>query len=128
MDSHLKQFFDDQQGFIRLTLGGLEERLTNRLENFESKVMAGFQGVDSRLSAHDQQFVGISRRLDAMDQQFVGINRRLDVMDRRFDGIDGRLDGMDARFGRIESDLDEIKRNVRLLVGRKSARPRKPRR
>jgi hypothetical protein len=52
----------------------------------------------------------------------------LSAHDQRFDGIDRRLDAMDARFDRIESDLDEIKRNARLLVGRKSALARKPRR
>ena len=136
MDSHLKQFFDDQQGFISLTVenaekrltalvtdkvGGLEKRLTQRIEQFENKVTALFKGVDSRLSAHDHQFVGINRRLDAVDTRFAGMNRRLDAMDTRFAGIDRRLDA-------IQSDVDEIKRNVRLLVGRKPARPPKPRR
>lgn len=100
MDSHLRQFFDDQQKFITATVGGAEQRLTGRLKKFETEVKAGFKTIDDRLSAHDQ----------------------------RFDGIDRRLDAMDARFDRIDTDLDELKRNVRLLVGRKSARQTKPRR
>lgn len=86
MDSHLKEFFDDQQGFIRDMVGGVEKRFTQRIDKFESEVKSGFKTIDDRLSAHD---------------------RRFESIDRRFDRIDG--------------DLEELKRNVRLLVGRKRA-------
>ena len=107
MDAHLKQFFDDQQGFISLTVenaekrltalvtdsvGGLEKRLTGRLETFETAVKAGFQTIDDRLSHHDQRFAGIDRRLDAIDSQ-----------------------------------LGAITRDLRTLIGRQAARPRKAR-
>jgi hypothetical protein len=108
MDAHLKQFFDDQQGFIRVTVGGLEKRLTDRLEKFETVVTAGFQTIDDRLSAHDHRFDGIDRRLSAHNQRFDGIDRRLD-------GIDGRLDA-------IEGQLRALTRDLRTLIGRKAAR------
>jgi chromosome segregation ATPase len=121
MDAHLKQFFDDQQGFISLTVenaekrltalvtdsvGGLEKRLTGRLEKFETAVKAGFKTIDDRLSAHDQRFAGIDRRLDGID--------------RRLDSIDGRLDAIDSQLGAITRDL-------RTLIGRKTA-ARQPKR
>jgi hypothetical protein len=101
MDAHLKQFFDDQQGFIRVTAGGLEKRLTDRLERFETVVKAGFQTIDDRLSAHDQRFDGIDRRLD---------------------GIDGRLDAIDGRLDGIDGQLRALTRDLRTLIGRTAAR------
>ena len=107
MDAHLKQFFDDQQGFISLTVenaekrltalvtdsvGSLEKRLTGRLDKFETAVKAGFKTIDDRLSAHD---------------------RRFDSIDRRFDGIDDQL--------------RELRRDLRTLIGRKAA-ARQPKR
>ena len=72
------------------SVGGLEKRLTGRLETFETAVKAGFQTIDDRLSHHDQRFAGIDRRLDAIDSQ-----------------------------------LGAITRDLRTLIGRTAARPRK---
>ena len=128
MDSDLKAFFLDNQAFIRVAVGGVEERLTKRLDKFEATVGAGFRAIDNRLAGDDQRLDAIDKRLATHDQRFDAINKRLTTHDQRFDAIDKHLATHDQRFDAIEDDLADIKGSLRALLARSGAKAAKRRR
>jgi len=108
MDKDLKDFFDDQQKFISMAIGGLEERLSGRiakgegrlgkvedrlgkveerLERFERNVKIGFRVLDGRIGHLDRRLQQVDVRLNRMDRrmtrEFAGIRKTLATLVRQ---------------------------------------------
>jgi chromosome segregation ATPase len=65
--------------------------------------------MDEELRAYlDRRFDGIENRLTSHDQRFGDIDKRFGEIDRRFGEIDKRFGEIDKRFGEIDKRFDQV--------------------
>ena len=88
VDRELKDFFQDQQSFIKVAIGSLEKQLTTRFDLLGSNVKAGFQVMDGRIGS----------------------------VEARLDRVEARLGRVEGRLARMDRDLAQIKRDLKTLL------------
>ncbi|MEN0022596.1 MAG: hypothetical protein AAGC61_04890 [Microbacterium sp.] len=87
---------------IRAELGGIDTRLTSRIEVLDERIGAKIEKLDARLTS----------RIDGLDERVTVISGRLDHLEGRFDNLEGRFDNLEGRFDNLEKRFDTLDREV----------------
>lgn len=97
-----------KMGFVIEHVSGVENRLTEKMDNIQQENNKRFDAIEGVLTYHSKLLNQNEERWKQNEERWEQNDKRWEQAEQRFDRIDEKFDRIDERFDRLETKLDKV--------------------